>query len=73
MLLRQDFVTTLLEKGANPVMINNDEKTALQLAKNDTVKNLLQGMVRDGTLTESSHRQTDRLNKWIDRLNKQNR
>ena len=36
-------MTTLLENGANPLIVNSEEKTASHLAKNDAVKTLLQG------------------------------
>ena len=37
---------TLLENGANPLIVNCDEKTSSHLAKEDAVKELLQGILR---------------------------
>ncbi|CAB4004030.1 oxysterol-binding -related 1-like isoform X2, partial [Paramuricea clavata] len=47
MIGKEDFVTTLLENGANPLIVNSEEKTASHLAKNDAVKTLLQEAERE--------------------------
>ncbi|XP_028404938.1 oxysterol-binding protein-related protein 1-like [Dendronephthya gigantea] len=39
---RKDFIVTLLENGANPLIVNCDEKTSSHLAKEDAVKDILQ-------------------------------
>ena len=37
------MITTLLENGANPLIINSEEKTGSHLAKNDAAKMMLLG------------------------------
>ena len=44
----KNFVTTLLEHGANPLITNSEEKTSSHLAKDDGVKMLLEEAEREG-------------------------
>ena len=37
---------TLIENHANPLVVNSEGKTSSQLAKNDAVKSLLQGILQ---------------------------
>jgi hypothetical protein len=54
------LITTLLENGANPLIINSEEKTGSHLAKNDAAKMLLLGRPQaDNRKLLAEH--TDRL------------